>query len=472
VPRALRERSPLKPVGGRPSFAGSLSAAVRALPGSLLRVLPILLVLIPTDPVHAAGRITGKAGIEFEYLSDRFFEESVLDLGIPGEDGAVTLDTVVTGEVSRLLGGSLRLAWDAADHPRTPYSLEGSVNGNEERSEAAFLGTVKIPTGGASSLRFRDDFLYHDSERSLFGNREWRNQLEAAFRWEDALLDRSLEVRNRLETSRSLDSSSTGVFDYDLDRLAVEYRRGPGWGLRTGHAVEFTYRASPDTLVGSYGELLTRHDATTGGDRIGEIRVRLEGARRVYRDELLSNRDAWRAEGDFGWSPPILSWADPALDWNGAYAAFDSSDEVYFTSFENRAGIRFRRGRASALTLEAGPRLRTLTDLSGQEGGYVQWSGLLTLHALFLGEGWLTFSNEAGRRTYESQSAPILAVPTLQYLLLRSDYTFDDLTGFLSIPLPGRVFFEAFANVSLEWHSEENGSVTIALISTSLTRRF
>lgn len=443
------------------------SAAERGSRKSVPGILFLSLVL--PAPV-LAGSLDGRIALEMEYLGESYFSEqqfTAADLGLPLGTSILFSDTTRFSNDTYLPGQKLDLRWENDPASAARLRVDSRTAYNRERASQDLDVETRVPAGNGGQWIFRGRGVVREDERSLVGHGDWQTRLLGSreFRAGSGI---AAGLEGSWQHSRTRGDTVSYLYDYDIARARLFARDGSGWLPVWETRLEGTRKHVPGGEPGGYDEvrLTGTWRQKEGSQGLGaDLRWRdYEVDEAVGRDMVSGEVNGYRRFWRGGASSVWLESRFEVSDYRG-------EDDLYFDSAELVVFPVWKR-EAGSWTLSAGPELELLTDWSGGDRGYQQWSGKAAAGRLIGLGGFVDLDLDLGYRNYTSPEAQAIEVSSLSTSLLRSDYWLLDALVLTSLPLPGRLSLEVVASSSWEWHAGESERIQVTFATVGVSRDF
>jgi hypothetical protein len=451
----------------------------------------VLLALLRTDQAQAQSwGLRGRAGVEFDGLSERFGGTSLFDTRLAPTLGAA-------GDPQPVDDAALSLRFrDRSTRASALVDLNLNRPGDGWFRSRALIRASRLRTRGevdlsAGSKIDRGDVTVGDRLNFQGGPQGFGggavNQLHATWRRRDLPAGLELHLRTVLENSRAGSDSLRSLFNYRIIRPAADL------GRTLGPAGDITLRGglgrktTPDRSVGAYTEEWGEVEWTRWADLDRSWSVRLRSETRDYgqADSLTPSYEEGSLEGELELSGP---WKlRTRLQPSTRRVRYAADSEVFQDHWAAEGTLRLEAGWRDLVGKRNGSGVADPSNWSFSLGGK---GGLLRnrshresdYHALSVLTGvsrdaskrfWLDWTAELGRRSYRvSGGSRGLVFEGLNISLSGTDYAFISSTLLAELRFWPALSVEVFGMVDQEIHSSSQDDFSLASFTLSLTRTF
>lgn len=435
----------------------------------LARTIASVGLALPVAFDAESGTLSGRFGLEMEYLGESYFAEQTLSLIDAPVGSARFIDTTRFADDRLLPGPRLDLVWSLAPGTRTRVDLFSRSAYNRDRFTQELAVEMTVPGAGRGSWWTRVAGSFRDEERSLVGYGDWN--VRADVRRRTALgnsLDGQIQVG--VEHSRSRGDSLTYLYDFDLVRARASLTHAGGWLPRWETFLEGTIKTVPGrSEPGAYGEV--RGGAQWRPGSAGTHAVVLEGRWRDYRVDDTVGRDVRTARAEYRGRVLPLGGSRVDLELQGDVADYRSEDELYYDAARVHVHAPWR-WQPGDWSVSAGPAAEWLWELGEATRDYRQVTGRVSAGRLTPGGGFAELTVDSGVRDYRRESSDVFQVGTLSTSLLRTDYVLLDVLALANWPLWGYVTLDVVGNASWEFHDVDSERIQVTVLTVGVSRAF
>ncbi len=417
--------------------------------------------------------LTGRAGLQLEYLGESYYSEQALtaeDLGLPPGTPIVSADTTRFTDQSWLPGPRLALSWrrDAPAGPRLEIDSRTAFDAQNFSQDAEARAVFADPAEPRRVWRLTAGGTVREDARSLVGHGDWNARAEAA-RETPLSPDVLAALRASWEHSRGRGDTTSYLYDYDRARIRGEISRGGAWLPAWRSWIEAAAKQVPGGGEGAYAEARAGAEWRPGGSARTRLELDLHG--RNYRVDEGIGRDYAEASLDAGARLAGDEARSVGLEGGINVTDYRGSDELYFDGATLDLFVPARVG-PGPWTVTAGPAGEFFRDLEGAGRDYGQGTVRLEADRVFSGAGFGDFHLETGYRGYRTSSAQAVEISSLSASILRTDYWLVDLLAVLNLPVGRGLAVDVLASASWEFHPEQSERIGVGFVNLGVSRDF